>query len=160
MALIFKPNDWGRKSFLLLVITTEILLIFILSLDSKGIDLPAIRQLIGFFFLTFIPGVTLLRTFRIHNLNLAKTILYSVGLSIAFVMFDGFIINTILFHTGITKPITLTNLTTSLILFTSILAIITYILDKDYTAPSGQDTLPNDMPRPGRNFMIEMKYKF
>ena len=32
--------------------------------------------------------------------------------------------------------------------------------DKDYTSPTGKGELPNDMPRPGRNFMVEVKYKF
>jgi len=34
------------------------------------------------------------------------------------------------------------------------------LFDKDYTSPTGKDQLPNDTPRPGRNFIIEMKYKF
>jgi len=34
------------------------------------------------------------------------------------------------------------------------------LFDKDYTSPYYPSLLPDDMPRPGRNFMIEMKYKF
>lgn len=34
------------------------------------------------------------------------------------------------------------------------------LLDKDYTSPADNQSLPNDTPRPGRNFMIEVKYKF
>ena len=34
------------------------------------------------------------------------------------------------------------------------------LFDKDYTTPNGKGELPNDTPRPGRNFMIEVKYKF
>ena len=33
------------------------------------------------------------------------------------------------------------------------------LFDKDYTS-SYYPTLPKDLPRPGRNFMIEVKYKF
>ncbi len=33
------------------------------------------------------------------------------------------------------------------------------LLDKDYTSPWTQE-FPDDIPRPGRNFMVEMKYKF
>jgi iron complex outermembrane receptor protein len=36
------------------------------------------------------------------------------------------------------------------------------LFDKDYTAPTGWgvDVLSNDLPMPGRNFMVEVKYKF
>ena len=33
------------------------------------------------------------------------------------------------------------------------------LLNKDYTAPTGP-FIPNDLPRPGRNFMFEMKYTY
>jgi outer membrane receptor protein involved in Fe transport len=33
------------------------------------------------------------------------------------------------------------------------------LLDKDYTSPEQPD-LPDDMPRPGRHFLVEVKYKF
>ena len=33
------------------------------------------------------------------------------------------------------------------------------LLNKDYTEPM-YPTIPNDLPRPGRNFMFELKYKF
>jgi iron complex outermembrane receptor protein len=34
------------------------------------------------------------------------------------------------------------------------------LFDKDYTSPAGNQELPQDIPRPGRNFMVEIKYKF
>jgi iron complex outermembrane receptor protein len=35
------------------------------------------------------------------------------------------------------------------------------LFDKDYTLPDqGFPVIPDDLPRPGRNFMVEVKYKF
>ena len=34
------------------------------------------------------------------------------------------------------------------------------LFDKDYTSPTDKMELLNDMPRPGRNFIVEVKYKF
>jgi iron complex outermembrane receptor protein len=34
------------------------------------------------------------------------------------------------------------------------------LFDKEYTAPTGMGQLPGDYPRPGRNFLLEMRYKF
>jgi len=34
------------------------------------------------------------------------------------------------------------------------------LLDKEYTFPTATDTLPVDIPMPGRNFIFELQYKF
>jgi len=34
------------------------------------------------------------------------------------------------------------------------------LFDKDYTSPTGPQQLPHDLPRPGRNFLFEISYKF
>ena len=34
------------------------------------------------------------------------------------------------------------------------------LFDKDYTSPTDKNQLPEDTPRPGRSFMVEVKYKF
>jgi len=34
------------------------------------------------------------------------------------------------------------------------------LFDKDYTSPAGRLELPQDIPMPGRNFLVEVKYKF
>jgi len=34
------------------------------------------------------------------------------------------------------------------------------LFDKDYTSPNGEPSVPNDIPRPGRSFIIELKHKF
>ena len=34
------------------------------------------------------------------------------------------------------------------------------LFDKDYSSPAGKWELPDDMPRPRRNFIVEVKYKF
>jgi iron complex outermembrane receptor protein len=34
------------------------------------------------------------------------------------------------------------------------------LFDKDYTSPYYPTLLPGDLPRPGRNFLVEVKYKF
>jgi outer membrane receptor protein involved in Fe transport len=33
------------------------------------------------------------------------------------------------------------------------------LFNKDYKSPTDKGQLPNDTPRPGRNFIVEVKYK-
>ena len=39
-------------------------------------------------------------------------------------------------------------------------AAVYNLFNKDYTAPSAEGELPNDMPMPGINFMLELRYTF
>ncbi len=56
-------------------------------------DIPVFRQVIGFFYLTFVPGYILLKLLRLGNLNALQTVLFSSGLSIALLMILGLIAN-------------------------------------------------------------------
>lgn len=77
----------------------------------KGVDVPGIRELVGFIYLTFIPGLLILRILRIRNLGYVETLLYSVGLSITFVMFLGFFMNAVFSYLGVLRPISILPLT-------------------------------------------------
>ena len=39
-------------------------------------------------------------------------------------------------------------------------AAVYNLFNKDYTAPTAAGELPNDMPMPGINFMLELRYTF
>ncbi len=52
-------------------------------------DIVVARQVVGFLYLTFIPGFVILKLLKQDDLGLAETALFSVGLSIAFVYAGG-----------------------------------------------------------------------
>ena len=129
----FPMNDWEIEKFLKTVFVIQIVLLAIVYLDTIGINIVVIRQLIGFAYLTFIPGIVLLRILRVHNLSLIETLLYTVGLSIAFLMFMGYLLNT-LYPFILLDPISTTPLLITITLATSLLCILSYIRDKDFSA--------------------------
>ena len=104
------------------------------GLGSLGVDIPILRQIVGFTFLTFFPGVLILRILRIHNIASIESLLYSVGLSVAFVMFTGAFANFVLPLIGISRPISILPITTTLAVFTIILGAVAYKRDKDFPA--------------------------
>lgn len=70
------------------------------------LDIPIYRQVFGFLLVTLIPGLLMINILNLVFTNLSKTVFYSVGLSVALVMFLGFLVNLIgpkLF--GLDKPI-------------------------------------------------------
>lgn len=132
MSIIFRPSDWGINKFLWLVIGVQFAVIGLAYLATCGIEIPIARQAIGFVYLTFIPGIIILRILKLHELETTEIIIYSVGLSLAFTMFVGLSINTILPLVGISHPISNWPITISLFTAVLLLTIIAYIRDRGY----------------------------
>lgn len=79
----------------------------LIGLDILGFPIPFLRQFVGFVYLTFIPGILILRVLKLHNLNLVELFLYAMGLSIAITMFTGFLVNAICPLVGLDSPLSL-----------------------------------------------------
>lgn len=114
----------------------------LIGLAGLGFDVPILRQIIAFFFLTFVPGLIILRILKIHNIGIIESLLYSVGLSLAFVMVSGVIVNFALPPLGISHPITLIPLIVTFMVFFLILCFLAYRRDKDFhpTSPLPKDS--------------------
>ena len=81
-------RNYISQHFLAIVVVLQIVLYATLFLD-----LPLARAAIGIVYLTFIPGYVLVKLLRLDSLNVWATIVYSVGLSVAFLMLCGLVIN-------------------------------------------------------------------
>ena len=52
-------------------------------------DVPVVRQIVGFIYVSFLPGFLIIRVFRLKITNIFEDVALSAGLSIAFSMFTG-----------------------------------------------------------------------
>ena len=86
----FQMNDWEIERFLKVVLAIQFALWAVIGLDAVGLQIPILRQFIGFIYLTFIPGILILCVLKLHKLGNIETLLYTVGLSLASLMFTGF----------------------------------------------------------------------
>lgn len=94
-----------KKKFLISVLSLQLAFLGLVGLDWSGLGISILRQIIGFFYLTFIPGILFLGILNVRNLDRVELILYSVGLSLSILMFMGFLMNIFLPHLGILRPI-------------------------------------------------------
>jgi len=131
MESLIKMNDWGIKRFMIVILSVQIGMWGIIGLDSIGLQIPILRQLVGFIYLTFVPGIVILRILRIHKTSAIETVSYSIGLSIALLMFTGFLINEIYPIVGISKPISLFPLMVTITIIILILLILSYYRDNN-----------------------------
>ena len=129
-------NDWGIRKFIQVVLAIQLAMWGVIGLDTIGIQIPILRQLVGFIYLSFIPGILILRIIKLHKLGNIETILYAVGLSIATLMFTGSLMNTFYPLFGISGPISLKPLIITISVVVLILCVLSYIRDKDFSDPS------------------------
>jgi uncharacterized membrane protein len=129
-------NDWEIGKFLRFILVIQLALWGVIGLDAIGFQIPILRQFIGFIYLTFIPGIIILRILKLHKLGNVETLLYTVGLSIATLMFTGLFMNTVYPFLGISGPISITPLIITISILVLILCVLTYVRDKDFSNPS------------------------
>jgi len=90
-------------------------------------NIPTARQVIGFIYFTFVPGFIILKLLKLNEFNWVETLLFSVGLSIAFLMVVGLLINEIGFLFGISKPLSLMPLVMTFSSFILIGGLLVYL---------------------------------
>ena len=105
---------WETRRFLVVVMAVQIAFWGLIGLDALGFPVGFLRQFVGFIYLTFIPGILVLRLLRQYDLNFVELLLYAIGLSIAIIMFMGFLLNTICPLVGLDYPISLYPLAVSI----------------------------------------------
>lgn len=126
MESLIQITRWETRKFLYLILAIQLAVLGLVGLAVLGFDIPFLRQIIGFIYLAFVPGLLFLRVLRLHRLGTIETLLYSVGLSIALVMFSGFFINLLYPLIGISKPISLFPVIATISFIVFILCVIVY----------------------------------
>jgi len=132
-------NNWEIKKFLYLVLAIQLAVLGLVGLVALGFDIPVLRQLVGFIYLTFIPGLLILRMLRIHNLGTAETLLYSTGLSLAFLMLVGLLMNSLYPLMGLSGPISVLPLTITITVIILMLCFVAYWRDRGFSNPARLD---------------------
>jgi uncharacterized membrane protein len=70
-------------------------------------NIPVARQIVVFIYLTFIPGLIILRLLKVKELDVLEMILLSMGLSISFSMLAGLFINEVYVLFSLSNPLSL-----------------------------------------------------
>ena len=98
---------------------------------SVFLDIPIIRQISSFIFLTFLPGMLIVFIFKLNRLELLVKLVLSMGLSVAFLMLFGLAINWIYFGLGYDTPLSTLSLVPSFSVAFIILGTIAYIRNRE-----------------------------
>ena len=120
-------QGWSTKNYFIIIFFIYASLLGLIILDKMGLQIPLIRQVVGFLFLAFVPGSLILKFMRLHKVDTVDTLLYLVGLSLAFLMFIGLFMNTLYPFFGIMQPISVTSLMITVGVFMAIMCILIHL---------------------------------
>lgn len=129
-------NDWKIRNCLIFVFSIQFAILGAIGLNIIGIQIPIIIQLVSFIYIIIIPGTLILRILKLHKLGNIETLLYTVGLSISFLMITGLLMNSLYPLFGIFQPISITPLIISTSTLVMVLCILSYMRDKSFYASS------------------------
>lgn len=110
-----------------------LLMMLLLTDVAILLNIPFLRQILGFFFLTILPGFLILRILKLNQIGTAEKFVLSVGLSISFLMFFGLFLNSLLFSLGYNTPLSTTAILISFNLAFIAFGIIGYRINKTPT---------------------------
>ena len=99
------------------------------------INIPVARQVVAFFFLTFVPGYIIVKLLKITKFNMTETLIFSVGFSIAFLIIVGSLVNE-LCQLGILYSFSLLPLTIAVNCFISLGSILIYLKKGEFESLS------------------------
>jgi len=131
----FSSNDWSVRPLSVLILSLLFAFWGSIALETLGFTLPLLRQIAGFLFLTFVPGLLLLRILQFRNLGTIETTVYAVGLSLATLMFTGFFVNMVYPLFGVARPLSLCPLVATISALVVILCFLDWIRYWDFAAP-------------------------
>lgn len=124
-----KIYELENKNFFVIIILLQAVLWTLITLGSSTF-LATLRQIIAFIYLTFIPGILILRILRINKLSTTETLLYIVGLSLSTLMFTGFLMNMLYPFFGISRPISPVKVIISISGLVLLLSVLSYLRNK------------------------------
>lgn len=147
----------NNRKIVVLIIALQLVMWGMVRLELAGYNVPILRQILGFIYLDFIPGFLILRVLKMDRTGVANTILYSVGLSIALIMFAGLFMNVSYPAFGITRPISLIPITLTLSFIVLILCAVVYgqkeLTSAPYLGGKGSNVL-SELITPPSLFLI------
>ena len=116
----------GAKECFVLVLSILLLTDLIIFLN-----IPFLRQIFGFFFLTILPGLLILQILKLNKMGSTEKFVLSVGLSVSFLMFFGLLVNNLSLYFGYETPLATIPLLISFNLSFIVLATIGCMINQE-----------------------------
>lgn len=107
-----------------------LLFVMILTFISVILDIAVLRPVLGYLYITFVPGLLLLIILKLNHISSTAKILFSIGLSISFSLILGLVYNSVALAFGFNNPLSTIPLLVVYGVATTILIIVALFRDR------------------------------
>lgn len=121
MTLKFEAKEWFVFIISILLLTNLAILL----------NIPFLRQILGFLFLTLLPGLLIIQILKLNKIGSTEKFVLSVGMSISFLMFLGLFMNTLYPALGISRPLSILPLLVTINIALIVLYALSYKMNRD-----------------------------
>ena len=144
----FQANDWDIATFFRLIAVLQLSTWILIGLDAVGLRIPILREAVVLLYLLFVPGILLLRVFRLHQLHHIETVVYTLGLSVASLMLTGLFMNVVYTRFISATPLSLLPFIVTISAVVVGLCLLSYARDRGFQAPTAIDIRMFSSPAP------------
>ncbi|WP_292520022.1 DUF2206 domain-containing protein [Methanoculleus sp.] len=148
-------NDWDNRTFFWGFQAIQLAFIGVVCLGLAGYHIPIAREALAVLYMTFLPGVLVLKVIRLHDLGTIETMLYSVGLSLAVLMLTGLAANIAYPLLGNARPFSFATLSLTIVAVMQILLYFALIRDREHAASNPKITIPSS---PAVSFLLILPF--
>jgi len=127
------PGNWSPRKYLIILVSCQLAFIGSFTWSQMAADgySAAIREFVALSYLLFVPGNMIVRLILRSRLGAFEEALFSVGLSVSFLMFLAFAIDLILPTIGEMKPISENSLMASIMATNCVLLGLIFLREKN-----------------------------
>ena len=108
--------------FLLIILITNLAIL---------LNIPLLRQISGFLFLTLLPGLLIIRILRLNKIDFFEKLILAWGISISFLMLFGLLVNNLSLSLGYETPLSTISLLISFNITFIVLGVIGCKINKE-----------------------------
>lgn len=126
---------WKSRDLLVIILFLQLIVYAMMFFD-----VPVARQVVGFIYLTFVPGFVITKLLKLDQLDGLETVLFSVGFSVAFLMLAGLFVNEFGLLFGFSEQLSLMPLMIILNSFILVGGVLVYLRSENATL-FGAETL-------------------
>ncbi len=138
----FRMNDWDNKTFFRVFQAIQLVFVGVVCLGLVGYHIPIAREALAFLYLTFLPGMLVLKALRLHDLGTIETVLYSVGLSLAVLMLTGLAADIAYPLLGYAQPFSFAILFITVVAVVQVLLFLALTRDRRHAGASPKIDIP------------------
>ena len=142
---VLNIDGWKIRRLLVVVVVLQIVMLVFAFAPVESINpwIPYIRQVCGFIYLSYVPGIIILKIFKTKMPHPMLTHLYAIGFSVASTMGIAYLVNQLFPFLGIFRPISPTNLIITMNAFISALCIICFLHNRDNVCHQPNEPIKN-----------------